>query len=127
MINDIEDFFNRWGTYKKLKKDIEIVKFFLDQPEEEVRQKTIIDFFKNKMAPITIRKHLYGLVQKGILEESSLFPGTYTFYLRNYRKMGVDMDWLVRKIIGDDLYEIATSIWKEKHSSDEPGLFLYCK
>lgn len=121
MDEELITIFNKWGTYRSLQKDAEIVKYFIKRPEQDIRQKTIIEKFKGKMAPITVRKHLYNLVEKGILEENPQYPGTYAFVPYHYRRMGIDMDRLVKTIVGQDIYDIAVTIWKEKHLPKEPG------
>lgn len=72
------------------------------------------------MSPKTIREHLYRLVEKGILDENPMYRGTYVFVPHYYRKMGIDMDRLVQAIVGKDIYDIAVSVWKEKHLPEEP-------
>lgn len=107
--------FNTYGTYQSLQKDVAIVKYFQDKSHEKIRQKEIIEYFKGKMTPKTVREHLYRLVKKEILKEDLSFKGTYTFYPYGFRDMAVDMDGLVKAIVGEDIYNTATSIWKEKY------------
>ena len=102
---DIKTIFNRWGTYQSLQKDVALVRFFMSRPNTDVRQKTIIEIFKERMDKTTVRKHLYGLVEKGILQEPE-FKGTYRF---NFYKcdMSHDMDRLAQSILGYELFEMA--------------------
>lgn len=46
---DIQSTFNKWGTFLSLKKDIDIIKFFMEKPNQEIRQKTVIEQFKHSM------------------------------------------------------------------------------
>ena len=104
---------DRWSSYESLSKDIAIIKFFLKHPNTKIRQKVLIEYFRDKMAPQTVRKHLYQLVKKRILEADFKFRGTYMFSQTGYENMAYDMDRLLRKIIGEDLYNIAISIYKK--------------
>lgn len=114
-----KEIFNKWGTFQSLQKDAQLVKYFLARPETDVRQKTIIEHFKGEMSAKTVREHLKKLVKKGILDENPLYRGTYVFVPSNYRRMGVDMDKLVRAIVGEDIYELARAIWLEKNKPRE--------
>lgn len=102
---DIKDTFNKWGTYQSLQKDVAIIRFFTSRPNTDVRQKTIIEIFKERMDKTTVRKHLYGLVKKGILQETK-FKGTYRYNSYNC-DMSRDMDMLAKLILGYELFEMA--------------------
>jgi len=102
---DIKTIFNKWGTYQSLKKDVSIISFFMSRPDTDVRQKTIIEIFKERMDKTTVRKHLYGLVGKGILRESD-FKGTYRYNSYNC-DMSRDMDQLAQLILGNELFKLA--------------------
>jgi DNA-binding IclR family transcriptional regulator len=114
MNKELEYIFNRWGTYQSLQKGLDIVKFFMEKPEEKIRQKTIIQHFEGKMSAKTVREHLYRLVEKRILDED-VFKGTYIFFPNRYRDLGVDMDRLLRAIAGKEIYDMARRIWLEKN------------
>ena len=60
--------FNKYGTYVSLIKDVKILEFFINRLDKEVRQKTIIDYF-SCWSPMTVRRHLNRLVQKGLINE----------------------------------------------------------
>ena len=109
---DIKTTFNKWGTYVSLQKDATIIRFFMNRPDTDVRQKTVIKHFKNIMAVPTLRKHLYGLVEKRILSEPE-FKGTYRF---NFSSSGMphDMDRLAQLILGQDLFEMAVDHHNKK-------------
>ena len=115
MNDDIKDIFNKWGTYQSLQKDVALVRYFMKRPGEKIRQKTVIKHFENEMVPKTVRAHLYKLVKKGILIEDPEYKGTYIFSDSGFKDFAVDMDKLFKAIFGEDLYDIAVQIWKEKH------------
>ena len=102
---DIKTIFNKWGTYLSLQKDVALVRFFMDRPDTDVRQKKVIETFKNVMDKTTVRKHLYGLVEKGILQEPD-FKGTYRFNSFSF-DMSRDMDRLAQLILGYELFKMA--------------------
>ena len=102
---DIKTIFNKWGTYQSLQKDVALIRFFMSRPDTDVRQKTVIEWFRNSMDKTTARKHLYGLVEKEILQEPD-FKGTYRFN-SSYHDMSRDMDRLAELILGDGLFELA--------------------
>lgn len=113
--------FNKYGTYQSLKKDAELLYFFIYKPDEEIRQKNIIIYF-SKWSPKTVRRHLKRLVEKKVITESSDFCGTHIFHPGYHRGMAVDMDSLARVILGDELYMLAKSCWEineEEHDLDE--------
>ena len=112
---DIKDIFNKWGTYQSLQKDVAIVKYFMERPRESIRQKTVIEYFKNYMDKTTVREHLYKLVRKDILSEPE-FKGTYSFnYPRYHSDMAIDMDRVAEIILGEDLYKMAVDQYKQKN------------
>ncbi len=45
--SEIKDIFNKWGTYQSLQKDVALVRYFMERPDQKVRQKTVIKHFKN--------------------------------------------------------------------------------
>ncbi len=102
---DIKTIFNRWGTYQSLMKDVGIVRFFMDRSDTDVRQKKVIEWFRNSMSKVTVRKHLYSLVKKKILRETD-FKGTYRFNNSSFA-MSRDMDTLAQSILGYGLFELA--------------------
>ncbi len=109
---DIKTIFNRWGTYQSLQKDVSIISFFMSRPNTDVRQKTIIEIFKERMDKTTVRKHLYGLVEKGILQELE-FKGTYRY--NPYKcDMSRDMDRLAQLILGNELFKLAVEHHNKK-------------
>ncbi len=114
MNKELEYIFNRWGTYQSLQKDLDIVKFFMERPEEKIRQKTIIQHFEGKMSAKTVREHLYRLAEKQILKWN-VFKETYIFFPKRYRDLGMDMDILLRAITWKEVYDLAQCIWFEKN------------
>lgn len=106
--------FNTWGSYTSLKKDVALMEYFLKNPEKIIRQKTIIDHFKNEMAAETCRKHLYKLVEKELIEESKEFRGSY--FCRHSDEedsLYYFCDVLIERIIGPRIYEMAKRRWKK--------------
>ena len=102
---DIKTIFNKWGTYQSLQKDVALIRFFMDRSDTDVRQKKVIEWFRNSMDKTTVRKHLYGLVKKKILQEPD-FKGTYRFNSSSF-DMSRDMDRLAQLILGYELFEMA--------------------
>ncbi|MCK5260866.1 MAG: hypothetical protein KAJ44_01655 [Thermoplasmatales archaeon] len=118
---DIKDIFNRWGTYQSLQKDIAIIKLFMEKPNQEIRQKTIIERFMY-MDKTTVRLHLYKLVRKGILKEPQ-FKGSYQLNTDNdddsLQGIATDVDRIARLILGEKLYEMAVSQHQQKNEQYE--------
>jgi len=115
---DIKEIFNKWGTYQSLQKDIAIVQFFMDRPDEKIRQLTVIKAFKHVMDHTTCRLHLYGLVKKGVLVEPE-FKGTYVFHPHGFDEMAVDMDRIANLILGKNLYEMAVDQHQQEDEDSE--------
>ena len=113
--DDIKEIFNKWGTYQSLQKDIAIIKFFMEKPDQEIRQKTIIDRFRY-MDKTTVRLHLYKLVKKGILEEPH-FKGSYQ--LNSLQGIATDVDRIARLILGENLYEMAVDQYQQENDESE--------
>jgi FtsZ-binding cell division protein ZapB len=109
---DIKTIFNRWGTYQSLQKDVALIRFFMDRSDTDVRQKKVIEWFRNSMDKTTVRKHLYGLVKKKILQEPD-FKGTYRFNSSIF-DMSRDMDRLAQLILGYELFEMAVDQHNKK-------------
>ena len=109
---DIKTIFNRWGTYQSLQKDVALIRFFMDRSDTDVRQKKVIECFRNSMDKTTVRKHLYGLVKKKILQEPD-FKGTYRFNSSSF-DMSRDMDRLAQLILGYELFEMAVEHHNKK-------------
>ena len=117
--NDVFKYtFNKYGTYQSLKKDVELLSFFIYKPNEEIRQKNIIIHFSS-WSPKTVRRHLKRLVEKKIITESSDFRGTYIFRPGYHRSITVDMDSLASVILGDKLYMLTKSCWEIKEEECE--------
>jgi len=109
---DIKTFFSKWGTFLSLKKDIQIIQFFLSMPGQDIRQKTVINTFTS-WDKSTVRNHLYRLLQKGILKETG-FRGSYRLNKTAYIDMAKDVDEIASIILGRDLYEMALSQHEQK-------------
>ena len=88
--------FNKYGTYQSLKKDAELLFFFIHRPDEEIRQKNIIIYFSS-WSPKTVRRHLKRLVEKKIItEQLRLFLplGVYLSEMEPmYEKLLSDLSW----------------------------------
>ena len=118
---DIREIFNKWGTYQSLQKDIAIVKLFMEKPDQEIRQKTIIDRFR-RMDKTTVRLHLYKLVRKGILKEPQ-FKGSYQLNTNDdtdgLQGIAPDVDRIAGLILGENLYEMAVDQHRQKTEESE--------
>lgn len=110
--------FNKYGTYESLMKDVKLVEYFMVRIDDEVRQKTIIEYFSS-WSPKTVRRHLKRLVEKNIIKESQDFKGTYIFHSGYDHDMKVDIDNIARVILGDELYEQAKSCKKLKEEKSK--------
>ena len=100
---------DKFGSYKSLKKNAEIVMFFLASSENKRRYVEVIDNFKGMWGKSTIEKHLSDLTKKGILSRTHL-PGEYEVAY----DMSRDMDMLVQYLIGSSLYNLAKKSWEKK-------------
>jgi hypothetical protein len=99
---------DKFGTYQSLKKDADIILFFLSNPEKKRRYIEVIDNFTG-WGRSTIETHLRNLTRRGILEKTHL-PGEYELA----QDMSRDMDTLVYYLVGDSLYRLARKSWEKK-------------
>jgi len=117
----IREIFNKWGTYQSLQKDLAIIRFFMNNPDTKIRQKKVIECFRNEMSPKTCREHLYRLCKRGILHEDEEFKGTYTFSSKpipgEYQVLIQNMKDLIKAIVGHRIYELAISELKDKYKA----------
>lgn len=121
---DIKKIFNRWGTYLSLTKDVAIINYFMDNPNTEIRQKTIINHFKDEMSAETVRVHLYKLVEKGLLHETN-FKGQYILYPENSSEICVACDKLIKVVLGEKVYNLAVENWKKRYLDKRRDLEHY--
>jgi len=111
---------DKFGTYKSLSKDIKILKYFMNNPNKNIRQKTLIKHF-NKWSNKTVIRHLKKLVKNNLLRESDNFKGTYYFNPEYIKDTKLDMELIARSILGDEIFELAiiSYIKKEKRIEKE--------
>ena len=101
---------DKYGSYKSLQKDAEIIMFFLANTGHKRRYIELINEFQYKgWAKSTIEKHLSNLTKKGVLNRTSL-PGEYEVA----DNLSNDMDLLVQHLVGDSIYKLARKSWEKK-------------
>ena len=101
---------DRFGSFQSLRKDAEIVMFFLSNPGFKRRYIELINEFQYKgWATSTIEKHLHNLTKRGVLNRTRL-PGEYEVT----DNLSKDMDLLVQHLVGDSLYSLAKKSWEKK-------------
>ena len=93
-----------------------IINYLADGKEH--RQKEIIDelccgYGENTMAPVTVKKHLYKLIKKGIIKESRKFRGTY------YMDDPPSFSKIVKALLGEPVYEALLNEWVKGFSDYE--------
>ena len=127
MTDEKKAIFDVWGTYRSFEKDVMIINYFLEcnkNTEDKhalVRQKTIVNHFKNRMATVTVRSHLYKLLKKGIIEEDKNYRGTYfmAFYDEQkddfYEVTEVDWQFLANELLGEAFYTRIKDDWTKKY------------
>ena len=101
---------DKFGTYQSLRKDAEIVMFFLNNKDNKRRYCELIDNFTDKRwGKSTVETHLHNLIKRRILEKTNL-PGEYILS----SDVSTDMDMLVHYLIGDSIYKLARKSWEKK-------------
>lgn len=110
--------FNTYGPLQSIRKDAELITYFRSMPNQDIRQKTIINDFP-RWSKETVRKHLRSLIKRGILEESKEFRGTYRFPPRGRPEYFSDMDNLVEALVGREIYDMAKISWGKKLKNDD--------
>jgi len=116
--------YDRYGTYHSLTKDIKIMKYFMNNPNEKIRQKTILQYF-NKWSNKTVLRHLKKLIKNNLIRESENFKGTYYFKPEFIKDTQWDMEILARSILGDEIFELATLSYIEKEKRIEKEMSDY--
>ena len=113
--NNIIKTYNKYGTYKSLLKDIKIMKYFMNHLNQEIRQKTILQYF-SKWSKKTVIRHLKKLIKQNLLKDSQNFNGTYIYKPEYIKDTQEDMEILARTILGDEIFELSIKgyIAKEK-------------
>jgi DNA repair ATPase RecN len=101
---------DKFGTYKSLMKDFEIVNYFLKKPKgTSIRWKELDEYFKSLGWPkSTILCHLKRLHDLGLLKYQHGFKGEYILDLSSTEYNGFlsDIDILIKFILGEDLYQL---------------------
>ena len=116
--NNIKGVIGKFGTYKSLSKDIEILEFIMKNPIEKIRQKTLIQHF-NKWSDKTVIRHLKKLVKNNLFIESDEFKGTYYLNPECIKDTKFDMELIARYILGDKIFELSISNYIEKEKNQE--------
>ena len=99
-----------FGSYKSLKKDAEIIQFFLRKENNFARWIEVVTYFTQYgWAKSTIESHLRNLKRKRILTDGAL-PGEYK--LHEY--LSKDMDLLVQWLVESEIYDLAKKSWENK-------------
>lgn len=109
---------DRFGTYRSLMKDVEIINYFRRNTEgKSIRWKQLDQYFKRqRWAESTVINHLKRLHGYGILKGREGFKGEYSLNLDSseYNDFTSDMDKLIEIIMGRELYDLAKENWNEK-------------
>lgn len=104
------DFSNK--TLKSVRKDVAIIKYFVNQREKDInqlRQRSVIDHFKDTMSKGCVISHLHKLLSDGILVNDSMFPGTYTLNASAYIDYGEQLIESCLRLLGEDIKDLITS------------------
>ena len=100
---------DRFGSYLSLKKDVELIWFFLRKKDHVARWVEVIHVFMRRgWAKSTVENHLRNLLRIGVLVKGGL-PGEYVLD----RSLSEDMDELARWVLGD-IYRLARESWRNK-------------
>ena len=100
---------DKFGSYKSLKKDAEMIYYFVKKEKHLARWIEIMRAFKQRgWAKSTIENHLHNLSKRYILVKGDL-PGEYKLNL----DISADMDELAKWVLGD-IYEMAKRNWEKK-------------
>ena len=122
--NIIKKIYDKYGTYNSLKKDIKILKYFMNHPNEKIRQKTLIQHF-NKWSDKTVIRHLKKLLKNNLIRESDNFKGTYYFKPEYLKDTIYDMEILARYLLGDEIFELAILCYIKKEKKLEKEMNDY--
>jgi len=116
--NNIIKTYNKYGTYKSLLKDIKIITYFMNHPNQEIRQKTILEHF-SKWSEKTVIRHLKKLIKQNLLKESQKFNGTYIYKPEYIKNSLEDMEMLARTILSDEIFELSIKSYITKQKQIE--------
>jgi len=114
-----KEIFNKWGTYQSLEKDAMIVDYFLKQlnkSDKFIRQKTLVNHFKDDMSPKTCRVHIYRLLDKMILFEHPDFRGAYQIDPEYAKALWNTCDQLIGAVMSSEICNLARNRWKPSYS-----------
>ena len=101
---------DKFGSYKSLQKNCELILFFLRKDRHKARWIEVIKYFMNKgWTKSTIENHLRILSKNNILIKGDL-PGEYMLN----KDQTFSMDILARWILGSEVYELVKNSWKSK-------------
>jgi len=122
--NNIIKTYNKYGTYKSLLKDIKIITYFMNHPNQEIRQKTIFQYF-SKWSKKTVIRHLNKLIKQDLLKKSLQFNGTYIYKPEYIKDKLEDMEILARTILGDEIFELSIKSYITKQKLMENDINGY--
>lgn len=101
---------DKFGTYKSLMKDFEIVNYFRKKPKgTSIRWKELDEYFKSLGWPqSTIIFHLNRLHNLGVIKYQHGFKGEYILDLSSTEYNGFlsDIYILIKYILGEELYQL---------------------
>ena len=101
---------DKFGSYKSMQKNCELILFFLRKERHKARRIEVIRYFMNLgWKKSTIENHLCILSKNSILVKGDL-RGEYMLN----KDQGLDMDVLARWILGSEIYEMVMHSWKNK-------------
>jgi len=101
---------DKFGTYQSLRKDAEIIMFFLSNEGHKRRYIELINRFTCKgWGKSTIERHIQDLKGNAIIRRTCL-PGEYEIAYDLSR----DMDLLIHYLVGDYLYRLAKKSWEKE-------------
>jgi len=101
---------DKFGTFQSLKKDIELINYFLQKENCTRRYIELITYFERLgWSKSTVEHHLRHLHQVGVLEGGA-FLGEHKLC----EDVSSDMDLLIQILIGEDIYSQAKRAWKDK-------------
>jgi len=104
---------DKFGSYKSLQKNCELILFFQKKDRHRARRAEVIKYFMDKgWKKSTIENHIRTLSKNNILIKGDL-PGEYILN----KDQGLDMDILTKWILGSEIYEMVKHSWKNKEFS----------
>lgn len=110
---NVKTFFNTYGRYVSLRKEITVILYFLKFPRKSIRLIELKDHFKNELPESTLRKHVRSLIDRGLILKGDHY-GEYRLNRGKVSDFKRDMYKVVRSIVGDDLFSMAVESYNER-------------